>query len=178
MMKDDEFRKAMAGVKTLRNRRSASVQRVPPTPGQLRRREAAVGNELDPDPNRLHAGEVAQLDPHEFVAFKRVGVQPRVLRKLQRGQLPIEARLDLHRHNVRQARNAVFHFLAESRERGRRCVAIVHGRGELSETPARLKSHVVHWMREAPEVVAYASAPRNEGGTGVLYVLLTRSRGR
>ena len=173
-MQDDVFRKAMAGVKPLKNRPATVQPPTPPTPGQLRRREAAVSRDLEPDPNSLPAGEAPQLAPDETTEFKKDGVQPRVMRKLKRGQFPIEGYLDLHHHTVRQARDSVHRFLAESRDQARRCVAIVHGRGELSETPARLKSHVVHWMREAPGVVAYTNAPARDGGTGVLYVLLGR----
>ncbi len=174
-MEDDVFRKAMAGVKPLKHRPVrpvASARRTTPSPGQLRRREAAVSTHLEPDRNHLHTGEVAQLAPHDVVEFKKDGVQPRVLRKLQRGRYPVEGRLDLHHFTVREAREAVYHFLTLCRERGRRCVAIVHGRGEFSATPARLKSHVVHWLREVPDIVAYASAPARDGGSGALYVLL------
>ena len=52
---------------------------------------------------------------------------------------------------------------------------IAHGRGEQSATPARLKSYVVHWLSQMPEVIAYASADRRQGGTGAVLVLLRKS---
>ena len=54
-----------------------------------------------------------------------------------------------------------------------RCVAIVHGRGLHSEgNIAVLRTEVRLLLRAHPAVLAYADAPRDDGGTGAVYVLL------
>ena len=104
--------------------------------------------------------------------------RPAVFQKLKGGGYPLEARLDLHRRTVEEARGEVHRFLAVCRGRGWRCVAILHGRGVRSATPGRLKSYVAHWMRQAPEVIACSSAPPGQGGTGAMFVLLRKSAAR
>ena len=174
-MKEDAFREAMEDVAPLQSRRLPDERRSASTPGQRHRRDAATGTELEPDPNYLHAGEVSPVDPHARFEWKKDGVQPAVFQKLKGGGYPLEARLDLHRRTVEEARSEVYRFLAVCRGRGWRCVAILHGRGVRSATPGRLKSYVAHWMRQAPEVIACSSAPPQQGGTGALFVLLRKS---
>lgn len=177
-MNDDAFREAMEGVERLDSQRLPDAPAGEPTPGQRRRREAAVARELEPDPNYLHAGEVRAMDPYERFEWKKDGVQPAVFQKLKSGGYPVEGRLDLHRRTVEEARDAVYRFLAVCRGRGWRCVAILHGRGLRSATPARMKSYVAHWMQQAPEVIACSSAPPRQGGTGAVFVLLRKSATR
>ena len=174
-MSEDAFREAMEDVEPLASRRLPDERRSRSTPGQQRRRDAAVGTELEPDPNYLHAGEVSPLAPDERFEWKKDGVQPAVFQKLKGGGYPLEARLDLHRRTVEEARREVHRFLAIGRGRGWRCVAILHGRGVRSATPGRLKSYVAHWMRQAPEVIACSSAPLGQGGAGAMFVLLRKS---
>ena len=174
----NDFLEAMEDVAPLESRRVPDERPSASTPGQQHRREAAEGTTQEPDPNYLHAGEVPTLDPHARFEWKKDGVQPAVFGKLKSGGYPIEARLDLHRRTVEEARRAVYRFLVVCRGRGRRCVAIVHGRGVRGPTPGRLKSYVAHWMRQAPDVIACSSAPERQGGTGALFVLLRKSATR
>ena len=177
-MTDDAFREAMEaldGVERLDSPRQPNAPPGAPTPGQKRRRDAAVARELEPDPNYLHTGEVRAMDPYERFEWKKDGVQPAVFQKLKGGGYEVEGRLDLHRRTIEEARQEVYRFLAVSRGRGWRCVAILHGRGLRSATPARMKSYVAHWMRQAPEVIACSSAPSRQGGTGAVFVLLRKS---
>ena len=174
-MNDDAFREAMEGVEPLDSPRLPNTRREASTPGQRRRREAAVARDGEPDPNYLHAGEVPAMDPHERFEWKKDGVQPAVFGKLKNGGYPVEGRLDLHRRTIAEARGDVHRFLAVCRGRRWRCVAILHGRGVKSATPGKMKSHVAHWMRQAPEVIACSSAPPRFGGTGATFVLLRKT---
>ena len=177
-IRDDSFREAMAGVEPLDAGRLPNEHRAAPTPGQQRRRDAAVAADLEPDPNDLHLGEVTQMDPHERFEWKKDGVQPAVFHKLKTGGYTIEGQLDLHSRTVEQAREDVYRFLGVCRGRGWRCVVIAHGRGERSPTPARMKSYVAHWMRQVPDVIACSSAPAYLGGTGAVLLLLRKTAAR
>lgn len=175
---DESFLDAMDDVVPLTSRataaRSPAPARLRPTAGQLRRREAAEAEEAE-DPNHLHAGEVPPVQPHAVLEWKKDGVQPDVFRRLGTGRYVVAASLDLHRHTVEQARAALYRFLSDAHERGRRCVLIAHGRGERSDPPARIKSHVAFWLGEMPQVIGYRSAPRRQGGTGAVLVMLRKS---
>ena len=71
------------------------------------------------------------------------------------------------------ARAVVAEFLADARSRGLGCVKIIHGKGLRSraEGPV-LKRLVDKMLRQRDEVVAFASAQANQGGTGAVLVLL------
>lgn len=176
---EDLFREAMSDVVPLTHKRVAP--RTDPqqaTPAQLERREAALGRRPAAgaeDPNYFTLGEVAPVHPRETLSWKKDGVQHEVFKKLKAGRYPLDGQLDLHRHTVREARQAMFEFLELSRRKGWRTVLISHGRGERSPTPARIKSFVAHWLTQVPDVIAYHSAARHQGGTGAVYVMLKKS---
>jgi DNA-nicking Smr family endonuclease len=175
----DLFREAMSDVVPLaRKRIEPQPEPRPVTPAQLERREAAEGrrpaSEAE-DPNYFTLAEVEPLHPHETLAWKKDGVQIEVFAKLKAGRYGIDGQLDLHRHTVREARQALFEFLDLARSKGWRMVLISHGRGERSPTPARIKSYVAHWLSQVPDLVAFHSAVPRHGGTGSVYVMLKKS---
>jgi DNA-nicking Smr family endonuclease len=109
----------------------------------------------------------------DALSFRRAGVREQVLRKLRRGLIPIEDELDLHGQSQSAARRTLAEFLLHSREAGRRCVRIVHGKGYRSGARGPiLKIAVNVWLRHHAEVMAFTSARPIDGGTGAVYVLL------
>ncbi|MGD8827907.1 MAG: Smr/MutS family protein, partial [Gammaproteobacteria bacterium] len=118
------------------------------------------------------APDLFELETGEELTWLRPGVQKGVLRRLRRGQVPPERHLDLHGLTVDAAAAQVAGFLrAASGEV--RCVRIVHGKGKGSGPRGPvLKTRVAHWLRRRDEVLAFCSAPRHDGGTGAVYVLL------
>ena len=180
MSDDDElFRAAMTDVARLKVPPKPATPRTGPTLSQRARREGAetVGVAAV-DPNYLTLGEVRQLAPHELVSWKKDGVQEGVFKKLRLGQYPLEGQLDLHRKTVKESRDELFSFVQMAQARGWRCVLINHGRGERSPTPARIKSYVIAWLAQIPEVLAYHHPERRHGGAGAVYVLLRKSAAR
>ena len=146
------------------------------TPGQLQRRDDAQGRNKDRlDRNFLTLAEVPPIEPLAHVEWKLDGVQNAVFDKLRKAGYGIEAELDLHRKTVKEARILLFDFLELAISRQQRCVLLSPGKGEFSETPGRLKSFVVAWLQQHPQVIAYCSAQRHNGGVGALYVLLKKS---
>ena len=70
---------------------------------------------------------------------------------------------------------SVRRFIESSHHRRHRCVCIVHGRGLHSEGKVPiLKARVRKYLRSHSSVLAYADAPRSEGGAGAVYVLLRK----
>lgn len=145
------------------------------TPGVLERRKAAQeevvaeSNILDP------ASIIEQVDPLAYLEFVRPGVQHGVYKNLRLGKYEIQSRLDLHRHTVEQARNALWHFVDDCHKHGVRCALVTHGKGEGREQPARLKSCVNHWLRQFDQVLAFHSAQKTHGGVGATYILVKKN---
>ena len=109
--------------------------------------------------------------------FRRPQVAPGTLRRLRRGQFRIQADLDLHGHNRREAHAAVLRFLEDARLEAWTCVRIIHGKGQRSpQGRPVLKSRVEISLEQHDDVLAYGSAPAWAGGHGALLVLLRRSR--
>ena len=107
------------------------------------------------------------------LSFHRAGVRIQVMRRLRRGLYPTEDELDLHGLNQAAARDRLADFIARSRDSGRRCVRIIHGKGYRSGARGPvLKTAVDLWLRRHLDVMAFTSARGIDGGTGAVYVLL------
>jgi len=102
----------------------------------------------------------------------------RSLRRLRRGRLPIDARLDLHGMGVREARAQLELFLRTMRRRGERCVLVIHGKGQHSPLGTGiLRGEIAAWLSQgisSEHVAAFATAGEPDGGEGAVYVLLRR----
>jgi DNA-nicking Smr family endonuclease len=118
-------------------------------------------------PTHCHLPPVAP-DPVRpgSVKFAREGFQHARLRQLQRGQFPIDARLDLHGKTQREADTLLNHFIFDCGRQQVRCALLIHGKGEYI-----IKSYVTAWLKACPHTLAYASARPQDGGDGALYVL-------
>lgn len=177
-MMDDEnlFAEEMLGVQPLRNdvRVALSKNEHGSVIAQRARRLAATATRAPS--NFLSSNDIPLLDPYYIVEFRREGVQHGVYRKLKQAKYDVEARLDLHKMTVEQAREQVFGFIRDAMAMDLRSLIIVHGRGHHNQSGAAvLKSHVAHWLPQIDEVQAFCSAQPQHGGAGALYILLRKS---
>lgn len=177
MNDDDLFAEEMAGVKPLgREARVRLVKDRLSDDQQRGRRRAAEGE--DQVINPLADEGISPLDAWFVLEFKRPGIQNGVYRKLRLGHYQVDARLDLHRMVVKQAREEVFSFIEEATRLGLRTLLIVHGKGQSKsqgDETAVLKGYVNHWLQHLDTVQAFHSAQPQHGGTGAVYVLLKKS---
>lgn len=141
----------------------------------LAARRAAAETAAQDSPLYLSLESVDLLRPDDIVGYKKDGVQDGVFKKLRLGQYPCEARLDLHKHTVAQARKAQLDFIRDCLRQDRRSLIVIHGKGQHNQPPALLKSYVSGWLKQIPGVLAYHSTQRHHGSTGSLYVLLRKS---
>ncbi len=102
----------------------------------------------------------------------------RFLPNLRNEQYSIQGQIDLHGLSRAEAQAAVEDYIVRMSRFRCCCVKIIHGRGINSPTDrATLKESLQHLLstrKMARYVVAYASAPPNDGGVGAVYVLLGR----
>ena len=116
------------------------------------------------------------------------GLDRQTARKLEKGALAVEARLDLHGMRQRDAHVALRKFLKWAQGKDYRHVLVITGKGaarqertSFYEEEARgvLRQAVPHWLSHgdlAPLIVSFAEAPRRLGGEGALYVRLRKFR--
>ncbi len=116
------------------------------------------------------------LERGDELFFVRPGIQKQPIRKLRRGQFPIEDELDLHGLTVELARTELYNFLSDCHAHSLRCVRIIHGKGIGSEKKRPIiKNKVNNWLRQRNDVMAFCSAQQKDGGTGAIYLLLKRN---
>jgi DNA-nicking Smr family endonuclease len=117
---------------------------------------------------------VAPVKPVDLRQGDRAGLDGRTQRRLFRGDVPIDRRLDLHGHTAARAQVKLQSFIEDAAYSGCRCVLVITGKGA-----GVLQSHVPNWLKRAPLsvlVLALAEARRTDGGSGAFYVLLRRRR--
>ena len=167
------FRDAVGDVKRLDDDRHSNEKLRPlPIPRQQQLDDAAVIDELLSDPS---ASEI--LETGEHLNYRKNGVQTSVVRKLRRGGFTVQDELDLHGLTIEQAREHLRQFLHNAMDNEFRCVQIVHGKGrKTADRAPKLKPFLNHWLQRKREVMAFCSARPEDGGTGAVYVLLSRAR--
>jgi len=130
---------------------------------------------------RKSAGPLSPFDlsdSDEFIEGAVQGLDPRVLKRLRKGEYAVQDHFDLHGLRVDEAKPALLSFLSRARAEGKRCVLIVHGRGLHSKDQVPvLKEAMRRWLaseRFAAGVLAFATARPHDGGAGALYLLLRK----
>ena len=169
---DDEaaFRAAMADVRPRPHSDRHALPARKPAPRPLSREadERAVLEELRKAPLDFESMEAG-----DTLTYRAAGLQDAVWRRLRRGGYRLEGELDLHGLNRERAYAAVADFIADCQRRNRRCVRIIHGKGNGSpNTGPVIKGLLDAWLRRRRDVLAFCSARPNDGGTGAVYVLL------
>jgi len=103
-----------------------------------------------------------------------------VKRKIAKGRLALEARIDLHGMIQSEAHGFLLGFLIKAHERGLRHVLVITGKGTSIGSDGALKRAVPLWFslpEFRPLISSYEPAARNHGGEGALYVRLARLPG-
>lgn len=114
-----------------------------------------------------------EVSSETILSYREKSVSHLRFKALQKGEIPWEARLDLHGKTTEEARVALSHFL--SNQAGKKCLLIVHGKGGYHGVPPVIKNLVNRWLPQFEEVLAYHSAIPKDGGTGAVYVLLKKN---
>jgi len=110
------------------------------------------------------------------ISKPNAGIDDRTARKLLKGRISIDDRIDLHGMTQDQAHRLLAGFLARSHAAEMRMVLVITGKGRLSD--GILRQSVPLWLREpqlAIHVSAFRQAHVTHGGEGALYVRLRRS---
>jgi DNA-nicking Smr family endonuclease len=107
------------------------------------------------------------------------GVDRRTAEKFRRGQLVVEARLDLHGLTQEEAHRALTDFIRDRHKDGLRTVLVITGKGGFGDARGVLRDAVPRWLNESDlrqRVLSCSWAQPKHGGAGALYVLLRRQR--
>ena len=101
-------------------------------------------------------------------------IDTRTLQKLKRGQISVEARLDLHGMNRAQAYDALYPFITRAQSGGKRCVLVITGKGEKDHRyEGILRQALPEWLSESRYnrlVLTHVPAHKRDGGGGAFYI--------
>ena len=161
----DEKRLWREVAKTVKPRRLAPIEEDNPAPAPA-----------PPSTRGAHTGSTALTTR----VAKAVPAAPPANRhgekKVRRGQLEIDAKLDLHGHTQDRAQAALGRFLHAAHARSDRTVIVITGVGRSGE--GIIKRRFTDWISEPSLrrlISGYAPAHRSHGGAGAFYVFLKRT---
>ncbi|WP_281645417.1 Smr/MutS family protein [Parendozoicomonas sp. Alg238-R29] len=182
-MVDDEDKellaKEMAGVRPLKhnkaNTKASHKNKVPEFTMRLRRRQATIENTIEAD--GLSDTHLVAIAPEEYIEHLQPGLQYSKLGKLRLGKLEVQYNLDLHGYTFDDGRDMLQRFISFCRKNHYTTVRVVHGKSHSSwRRQETMKSYVNAWLKQIPGVLGFASCLPMDGGTGAVYVLLSRPR--
>ena len=103
-----------------------------------------------------------------------------VKRKIAKGRLALEARIDLHGLYQDEAHDMLLDFLVRAHMRGLRHVLVITGKGSSMGSEGALKRAAPLWFSK-PDfrylISSYEPAAQHHGGDGALYIRLARRPG-
>jgi len=170
------FLEAMQDVKPLKPNNTLHVsQNTSPSLAQKLKKQA-IEREQKQQQNPLSLELQHQIDPHDFISFKKDGVQEAVFKKLRLGKYRVDARLNLQQSFAEQARNETFETIEQAHKKGIRVILLQHGLGLRNKPiPALIKSYVNQWLPQLPQVLAFHTAIKAHGGVAAIYILLKKN---
>jgi DNA-nicking Smr family endonuclease len=104
-------------------------------------------------------------------------------KRVRRGKLEIDARIDLHGMRQIEAQIALAGIIARTRAQNGRCILVVTGKGRpidpgedfITPQPGVIKRRLPEWLSATgirEHISGYALANAKDGGSGAFYVLL------
>lgn len=122
--------------------------------------------------------------PAEFASADPLRMDAGTHRKMVRGKMRPDARIDLHGMTLAQAHPALIGFILTCQSRGHRLVLVITGKGRrqadegpLPTRPGALRHYVPQWLAMPPisrMVLQIRPAHLRHGGEGAYYVYLRR----
>jgi DNA-nicking Smr family endonuclease len=181
---DDEsvLRHALEGVRPLHQNGNARsrIPLDPPTSHTIVDEDAEVIARLSDLVSGQAPFDITESD--EYVEGYRVGLDPRLVSQLRRGEFAVQAHFDMHGMIQGAAKEALKEFIIASVCKGLRTVLVVHGRGLRSPGGHSVLKHAsAGWLSHGAiggHVLAFTTARPTDGGAGATYVLLKREKSR
>lgn len=163
------FREAMSGVKPL----NSGSTFTPQTALDRDRKRLRLNPQEHRKPLPQYRNDWPMLNPSR--EWKSSGVQEKRLKALRSGKIRWDRRLDLHGYRAEQALLCLQSEISVLLKDQARYWLIIHGKGIGSvASEAVIRPLVLDWLLKQPAVLAFVTAPQNQGGDGATAVLLQR----
>ena len=117
----------------------------------------------------------------------------KISKKLRRGKVNIDTRVDFHGSSLIEAENIFYHTIIDSYNRNKRCILFVTGKGlglnkkdnqeNYKKKPqlfyGKIRSQFVNWVNRdefSRYILAFERAKIEDGGDGAFYVYLRKKK--
>ncbi len=112
----------------------------------------------------------ARLNGSDIIAHTN-GVAPKIIKQMKRGTINHAPTLDLHGYTTIESCTAMSQFIYQHQHQT--FIRIIHGKGyHADHNMSILKTQVVRFLHQHPQVLAFHSCPTKDGGTGAVFALL------
>lgn len=160
-----------------------SQTRIPdPVPSRDRIAAFRIGEKTPHKPHPHHP----ERDISARIAHAPIRMDHGAFRKMQRGKIKPEGRIDLHGMTLSQAHPVLIRFILDAYDDGKRLVLVITGKGKDRDTPdpipirrGILRHQVPGWLHAPPlgaVVLDIREAHQRHGGGGAYYVYLKKRR--
>lgn len=143
---------------------------VPPNPASTRKTEISIERAKAPLP------KISARPSDLYVGQRAPGLDTTQWRRLTRGKMAVDGKLDLHGFVVQEAFELFLSFMGRARSMNWRCIEIVTGMGS-GQTGGAIRRELPHWLQRAdlrPAILAVVHP--HAANQGAVRVLLRRRR--
>lgn len=107
-------------------------------------------------------------------------IDAKTRKKMDRGELEIDATLDLHNQTLDAAFSSLVQFVNQSFKLSRRMLLVITGKGKRSgDSLTLIKNEFLVWINDPAlrnKIIRFSQAHRKHGGEGAFYILLKRHK--
>ena len=133
-----------------------------------------VGIHYDPIFENYSFLDEPNISASASVSYSRAKVPKPILQKMKEGKIGPIPSLDLHGQKIEEACHSLSDFIHLHSDES--FIQIIHGKGYHSDKNLSvLKSQVVHYLKQHPQVLAFCSCPQKMGGKGAVFVFMEAS---
>jgi len=165
------FRQAMVNIKPIQTREYPSYN-------SFKGLEKNIKQPIDTEQLPAPISESPRKYVYDNIGYFYItGLQNKVLHNLYNGRFKTDMSIDLHGYRLHEAEAAMRNCLQKAKLYQYRLVKVIQGKGTKNgQRYGRIKSWLLKWLPEQPNVLAWVPATSRDGGEGAGYLLLKRAR--
>jgi DNA-nicking Smr family endonuclease len=175
MSDNDLFKKEIGEVKPIKRKDTVDTYSQIPKPKPVAKKFLEDEKKVLTDSISDNFESIDYFLARDELFYIKKNHSPDIVKKLRNGSWVVEDSIDLHGLTSDEAKVALVEFISHCKQRGIRCIRIIHGKGYNSKNKEPvLKNKVKKWLIQKQEVICFVQAPNHDGGGGALITLLEK----
>ena len=175
MSDNDLFKKVIGEVKPIKRKDMVDTYSQMPKPKPVAKKFLEDEKKVLTDSISDNFESIDYFLARDELFYIKKNHSPDIVKKLRNGSWVVEDSIDLHGLTSDEAKVELVEFISYCKQRGIRCIRIIHGKGYNSKNKEPvLKNKVKKWLIQKQEVICFVQAPNHDGGGGALITLLEK----